>query len=296
MIDTRRLRYFVALADARHFGRAAEALNIAQPALTQQIRLLERDLDATLFSRTSRPITLTAAGAVLLREARVVLDQLDRAAWATRRAAKGAGASISIGATGYAACGVVPRFLSKLVTTMPDVTLSMRELSSPAQIAALDKGEIDIGFVRPPIVHELLSTVRVHREAFVAALPSAHPASKAASVRLRDLADLPIVIFEEGEAPGFRSLILHGCVEAGYSPRVVQEAQQVVTMMALVAASAGFAIVPASARCLAIPGVSFVEIADPFPTADIYAVWRRTEVGPTLTAFLRHMNAVAEPR
>jgi len=123
MIDTRRLRYFVALADARHFGRAAEALNIAQPALTQQIRLLERDLDATLFSRTSRPITLTAAGAVLLREARVVLDQLDRAAWATRRAAKGAGASISIGATGSAACGVVPRFLSKLVTTMPDVTL-----------------------------------------------------------------------------------------------------------------------------------------------------------------------------
>ncbi|MGQ9366412.1 LysR substrate-binding domain-containing protein [Azospirillum sp. A39] len=267
------MRYFVALAEEGHFGRAADALNIAQPPLSQQIRAIEAELQVTLFDRSRRPIALTLAGRTLLREARQILSQMERAEAMTRRAGKGEGGRLSVGITGTAALEFAVPVLSAFNRRRPNVSLSLREMSSPAQLDALEKGEIHIGFVRPPVVDERISIRLVHQEPFLVALPAAHEKASAAAVRLADLNGTPLVIFDRLEAPGFRDLILHVCRSAGYVPAVIQDAPQMLTMLCLVGSGLGMALVPRSAQRLAIDGVVFRPLLDDSPQIELYAAW-----------------------
>jgi DNA-binding transcriptional LysR family regulator len=272
-MDLRQLRYFVALAEEGHFGRAADSLNIAQPPLSQQIKALESDLRVTLFDRSHRPIQLTLAGHTLLREARLILAQMERAEAATKLAAKGEGGRLSIGITGTAVLEFAVPVLSAFSKRRPNVSISLREMSSPAQLEALEKGEIHIGFVRPPVTDDRFSITLVHQEPFLVALPSTHPKADAPAVRLADLNGTALVIFDRAEAPGFRDLILHVCRSAGYVPTAIQDAPQMSTILCLVGSGFGMALVPRSTTRLALEGVVFKPLIDDSPPIELYAAW-----------------------
>ncbi|ACL58050.1 LysR family transcriptional regulator [Methylobacterium nodulans] len=274
-MDLRHLRYFVVLAEQRHFGRAAELLNMAQPPLSQQIKALEDELEVTLFDRSTRPIELTAAGRTLLREARQILHHVSRAQAATRRAGQGQDGHLVIGVTGSAAMEFLPPVLLAFRARWPDIRLSLREMSSPEQIAALERGEIHIGFVRPPVLDDRLNVRLVHQDPFVVALPGDHPQAGVEGVRLADLNGTALIIFDPAEAPGFRDLIIHVCRTAGYVPETLESAPQMTTMLALVSAGLGFALVPRSARRLALERVVFRPLLDPCAAVELYAVWSR---------------------
>jgi DNA-binding transcriptional LysR family regulator len=285
-MDLRHLRYFVVLAEQRHFGRAAEMLNIAQPPLSQQIKALEDELQVTLFDRSMRPIELTPAGKTLLREARQILQQVTRAQAMTKHAGRGQEGNLVIGVTGSAAAEFLPPILSAFLERWPMVNLSLREMSSPAQLEALEKGDIHIGFVRPPVIDDRLEIRLVNQEPFMVALPANHPKANAAAIALTDLGDSPIVIFDRDEAPGFRDLIMHLCQSGGYFPSRVQEAHQMLTMLTLVAACVGVALVPRSARRLALENVVFKPLLNDSPLIELYAVWPREKHLPLIDELL----------
>jgi DNA-binding transcriptional LysR family regulator len=275
-MDVRLLRYFVAVAEQRHFGRAADILNMAQPPLSQQIRMLEEELAVKLFDRSSRPIELTAAGRTLLREARQILSQIKRAEALTRRAGRSEADNFRIGITGSAALEFAAPVIAIFNERFPDVQISLMELSSPAQIAALEKGDIQIGFVRPPVISEEISSRLVHQEPFLIALPERHPLAHTTSLRLRDLNGTPLVVFDSAEAAGFREMILHLCHSAGYTPSSMQDGHQMTTMLCLVASGLGAALVPQSARRITLEGVVFKPVLEEAPMIDLYAIWLKS--------------------
>jgi DNA-binding transcriptional LysR family regulator len=267
-MDIRLLRYFVTVAEQRHFGKAADILNMAQPPLSQQIRLLEDELAVKLFDRSSRPIELTAAGRTLLREARQILSQIKRAETLTQRAGKSETGNFRIGITGSAALEFAAPVITIFNERFPEVQLSLLELSSPAQISALERGSIQI------------SSRLVHQEPFLIALPERHPLAHTTGLRLRDLNGTPLVVFDSAEAPGFRELILHVCHASGYTPTTMQDGHQMTTMLCLVASGLGVALVPQSARRLALEGVVFKPVFEETPMVDLYAIWLKNRHNP----------------
>lgn len=286
-MDFRQLRYFVTLAEELHFGRAANILNIAQPPLSQQIKLLEGELEVSLFDRSSRPIKLTPAGLALLRESRAILSQVSRAEAIARQEGAGDAGRIIIGITGTAALEFAVPVLQALARRRPNVQVSLREMSSPAQLEALESGDIHIGFVRPPIMDERMSIRLVHKDPFYVALPKNHPKCYDEKVQLAELSGTPLVIFDREEAPGFRDLMLHLCRTAGYTPPIIQDAHQMTTMLCLVGAGLGCAMVPRSARRLAIEGVVFRPVADYSPAIELYAVWLPEKQAPFVDDLLQ---------
>ncbi|WP_321944351.1 LysR family transcriptional regulator [Paraburkholderia tropica] len=286
-LDLKHLRYFVALAEQRHFGRAAELLHIAQPPLSQQIRALEEFMGVTLFDRSVRPIDLTAAGRTLLREARQILAQVERAQSVTRRAGSAGQGVLRIGLTGTATLEFAAPVIALFRERFPDVQVSLSEMSSPQQQLAVQKGEIHIGLVRPPVLDDHLAVQLVDQEPFVIALPTAHPEAESEGLSIGKMAGTPLVVFSSEDAPGFRDLIFHLCATAGYQPTAIHEGHQVSTMLSLVAAGAGFALVPQSARRVQINGVSFHRLLDDSPLIDLYAISSREKPGQFAGEFLQ---------
>ncbi|MBK4992454.1 LysR family transcriptional regulator [Pseudomonas sp. S37] len=288
--DLKHLRYFVVLAEQRHFGRAAEILHMAQPPLSQQIKALESSLGVELFDRSVRPIGLTAAGRALFREARQILAQVERAETITRRAGTVEHGQLRISLTGTATLEFAAPVISLFKERFPHVHLSLQEMSSPQQQQAVEKGEVHIGFVRPPVIQDNLEVALVHQEPFIVALPSHHPLAGADGVRLQALGETPLVVFDSEDAPGFRDLISHLCATAGYRPSSIQEGHQVSTMLCLVASNAGFALVPQSARRIRIEGVTFQTLLDESPFIELYAISSRGKKGPFVGDFLQAVD------
>lgn len=284
--DLKHLRYFVVLAEQRHFGRAAEILHMAQPPLSQQIKVLEESLGVELFDRTVRPIELTASGRTLLREARQILAQVERAETNTRRAGTAENGQLRIGLTGTATLEFAAPVIALFKERFPHVQLSLEEMSSPQQQQAVQKGDIHIGFIRPPVIDENLEVSLVHQEPFIVALPTQHALASDDGIRLRELVDTPLVVFDSMDAPGFRDLIFHLCATADYRPPSIQEGHQVSTMLCLVASNAGFALVPQSARRIQIDGVTFQPLLDESPLIELYAICSRDKKAPFIEEFL----------
>jgi DNA-binding transcriptional LysR family regulator len=153
-------------------------------------------------------------------------------------------------------------------------------MSSPAQMAALGKGDIQIGFVRPPVISDEISSRLVHQEPFLIALPERHPLAHTTDLRLRDLTGTPLVVFDSIEAPGFRELILHVCHALGYTPTATQDGQQMTTMLCLVASGLGVALVPQSARRLTLDGIVFRPVLENAPLVELYAIWLKGRHDP----------------
>jgi len=291
--DTRQLRYFVALAEQLHFGRAAAALHISQPPLSRAISGLEAQLGARLFARSRRKVELTPEGARFYDEAKRLLGQLERAAREVGAMASGESGRLRLGFVSLADYGVLPGLLKGFKAARPGVSLALREMLSPEQAAALAAGELDFGLLLPPVAGEFEHLV-VQSEKFVAALPSRHAAARRGGrIEMRDLAGEPFVMVPREIAPGLYDIVAGLAARAGFAPRIAQEAIQMQTVVSLVSSGLGVAIVPASIANLGRKGVVYREITDPHPRLDLWLAWRRGEPGATARDFLAQARRIA---
>jgi DNA-binding transcriptional LysR family regulator len=290
--DTRQLRYFAALAEHLHFGRAAAALHISQPPLSRAIRGLEEQLGARLLTRSKRKVELTPEGARLYEDARRVLGQLERAAQEVAAMAAGQSGRLRLGFVSLADYGVLPGLLKAFKAARPGVALALREMLSPDQAAALAAGELDFGLLLPPVAADLEHLV-VQSEKFVVALPSRRAVQWRGRVAMRDLAGEAFVMVPREIAPGLYDIVAGLAARAGFSLRVAQEAIQMQTVVSLVSSGLGVAIVPASIANLGRRGVVYRELADAHPRLDVWLAWRRAELSPAAREFLAHARRFA---
>ncbi|WP_343727588.1 LysR substrate-binding domain-containing protein [Burkholderia seminalis] len=293
--DLRQWRYFATVADERHFGRAAERLSMTQPPLSQAIRALEDALGVALFVRTKRSVALTAVGAALLPDVHRLLASADALPPLARRLARGEAGSLSLAFVSTADYGLLPSLLRAFGARYPQVRLQLAEATSDVQIDELVAGRIDAGLVIPPVPprHAAgLSYLPVVREPLVVAMPAAaSDAAEDVPVHLAEVAALPLVIFPRRLAPGFYDIIT-GCYgAAGETPRIGQEAIQMQTIVSLVSAGMGVALVPQSLRNLRRTGVVYRPLAGHAPVVETGLVWRTGDVSPVLAGFIDVVRA-----
>ncbi|HYD65937.1 LysR family transcriptional regulator [Azospirillum sp.] len=268
-MDLRHLRHFVAVAEELHFSRAAARLGIGQPPLSQSIQALEAELGAKLFERTRRHVELTEPGHLLLAEAREILARTERAVVLTRRAARGEVGELRIGFTAASPfLPVVPRIIDAYRRSSPDVHLTLTELPSLRQLAALADGRIDVGFVREPRTPtgDAFTFHTVLREPLIAVLRADHRLAALDPVPLAELRDEPFVFYPADYGTSTLEQVSALCAAAGFQPRVAQEAREAFTIIGLIAAGLGVSILPAQLRQVAVEGVVYRSL----DTADAY--------------------------
>jgi DNA-binding transcriptional LysR family regulator len=292
-MELRHLRYFVTVAEELHFGRAAERLHLSQPPLSMQIKALESEIGTQLLERSRRKVELTPAGAVFLREAREILARVEQAMAAAQRAGRGEIGELTIGFISIADYNVLPQVLSEFRIHQPSVRLNLREATTDAQLLDLVQQRIDVGFVLAPIQDGRLATRALLSEPLVAALPESHPLARGRGpLSVARLADSPFILFPRHMAPGLYDDVVSFCRQAGFSPRVEQEAVQMQTIISLVSAGLGVAMIPASMRNLGRTGVVYRNLREPSPQTEILVAWRKGETAPALVRFLESVEAV----
>ena len=288
-MELRDLRYFVAVAQHRNFSRAAEQLHVSQPALSEQIRKLEDELGTPLFERTSRGAILTDAGEAFLPQARAVLAQADVAAESVRMVAEGVAGTLTIGFIDSAALGILPALIRRFTARYPNVKLRLRELGTRLQLAAVEAGEIDVGIVRGPVWNAGLAGRLIATESLLLALPGEHRLAGEEAVRLADLRDDGFITYPADRGAGLYEETLRLCHDAGFEPKIVQEANEITTIIGMVAAGLGVAIVPASVGAVAPDGVVY-RPTDPRAELERWAVWRESAPLGVVHAFVRSLS------
>ncbi len=275
-MELRHLRYFVAVAEARHFTRAAETLGIGQPPLSQQIQMLEREMGTPLFRRLPRGVELTDAGQTFFDDARRILGDVQHATERAQRVARGELGRLRVGMINSAPFHpLIPQVIREFRRRYPNVALSLEERATPDLAAAVLNQTVDLAFVRPLLgIGEGLLVETLIDEEMVVALPSGHPLARRAKVPLLALSIEPFVLFPRTVGAGLYDEIISACHSAGFSPRVVQEASQVTSICNLVAAGLGVSLVPASMQQVHSDGVTYRAIAKPAPTARLSVVLR----------------------
>ena len=296
-LELRLLRYFTAVAEEMHFGRAAARLAMTQPPLSQAIRALEDMLGVALFVRTKRSVELTPVGKDLLPEVRRLLAGADALRPLAQSLARGEAGVLSLAFVSTADYGLLPLLLRDFGARYPGVRLQLVEATSDVQVEELLAGRIDAGLVIPPLPprHAVaLSYVPIAREPLVIAMSSDAAARLGQGaeewsempVSLHQLADAPLIVFPRRLAPGFYDIIM-GCYgAAGLIPHVGQEAIQMQTIVSLVSAGMGVALVPQSLRNLQRTGVVYRPLRDAQPVVETGLVWRNSEVSPVLEGFI----------
>ncbi len=288
-IELRHLRYFVAVAQELHFGRAAERLGITQPVLSDQIRRLETLLGVQLLHRTKRVVQLTEPGKSFLVDVIQVLEQTDAAIATVRRAAQGKFGKLAIGYTGPALYTVLPEIVRTFRDRNPNIEITLHEHCTPAQEAALFADKIHVAFLHPPIDSNVqLQTVL--QEPMVVALPENHPLAHRSFLSIKELAQDSFILFPRDIGPYLYSQIIGLCNRAGFNPRVVQEATPQPTMIGLVAAGIGIAFVSASMQTISRPGVVYRQLQEEAPTLQLAIAWKNEQKSPVLQNFLNVVN------
>jgi DNA-binding transcriptional LysR family regulator len=278
-MELRHLRYFVALADALNFTRAARGLGITQPSLSSQMRQLETEMGTSLFRRETRGVELTDAGKLMFEEARVILTEVERAKTDVVRRARGETGKINIGSAGATYFHpLIPAIIGEFTKEHPDVVLMPEESNTSLLLARLRAGAIDLAFVRPPFLDtDGLSCDALVKERMLIALPAAHPLARSTSASLSALAQERIILFPRTINPPVYDAILAAFARAGVSPRLTQEAPQVTAAIPMVAAGLGVTFVPESMSRLHPDGVVFVAVEGPTVPVDICLAYRRTQ-------------------
>ncbi len=280
------LRGFLAVAETLHFSRAAQRLNLSQPALSLQIRALEAELGVKLFERNRRKTEITEAGAVFREEAAAALKALDHAALRARQAAAGRIGSVRIGFISTAAALVVPPLVTRFRADHPEVELEMRHALTAEQIEGLNRGDLDVGFFRMPAAPGAgIATLVVHREPFRLFVPEGDPLARAPRPALADLDGREVVVYARRNAPGFHDLLLRMLDDAGASPATLHQANDMSSLMSLVAAGVGAAVAPASVGQYGPPGVVGRDL-DGLPPSVVVMAHRADERRPAVRAFV----------
>lgn len=287
-MELRHLRYFVAVAEELHFGRAAKRLRMSQPPLSQQIAALERELGARLFER-GRRTALTHAGRMMLPEARATLEQAERAAGTARRADRGEVGGLSVGFVRSATFLALPVSLRAFRDKAPDVELSLHPLSTLEQLDAFEEGSIDVGFLfRLPgqPISDWLTLRTVSREPLVAGMPEGHPLAHKEEVPLGDLSRDRLLLMARSAGAGTFDSIVALCRKAGFEPDDVQEIFDTQTVAQLVAAGVGVSLHIGDPRLLRSYGVVYRAVDDPEASWELAIATRNDDRAPVVGAFL----------
>ncbi|QUH02293.1 LysR family transcriptional regulator [Saccharopolyspora erythraea] len=295
-MELRHLRYFTAVAETCHFGRAAERLHVAQPALSHAIRQLEAELGAPLFTRTTRQVRLTPAGEFLLGEARRVLGAVDDSVRGVRRIADGRGGLLRVGFTGTAAFSQLPRIARVVRRELPGVALEIHpDLLTPAQCDGLRDGDLDLGVLRPPSRGDGIELHTIEVEPLILAVPADHRLAVEPELSVADLRAEDFIVYA-GKDSVVNDAVLRSCQAAGFSPHREHEAAGTAVLLALVAGGLGVAVLPASARALPLAGVVFRDLADA-GSVELALAWRRDDDSALLRSVLEVLETAlpAEP-
>ncbi|PHK93277.1 LysR family transcriptional regulator [Pseudoroseomonas rhizosphaerae] len=263
-MELKQLRAFLAVAEELHFGRAAARLNMLPTALGRQVRLLEEALGTPLLRRTTRQVATTPAGDALAAEARAILEHAAAAARLVRGMAAHPAGRLRIGAIDSAAAGLLPGLLARFQAAHPGIATRLTEAKGSAILPQLRAGRLDLGFVRPPLTPEPDLAFRwLLQEHPVAALPSRHPLARRRRLRLAELAPQPLILPPRRTRPHSHDGVMRLFAAVGLSPRVAQEAEEKQTIVSLVAAGIGIALLPEWAARMRVPGVVFRPVALP---------------------------------
>ncbi|MEO3828850.1 LysR substrate-binding domain-containing protein [Actinomadura sp. B10D3] len=282
-MDLRHLRYFVAVAEELHFGRAAERLTMAQPPLSQAIRRLETELGVELLHRSTRRVDLTDAGRAYLARARTILGEVDEAAHEARRVAAGAVGHLAVGCVGSATYSLLPALSRGLSRELPGVDFSFRgEMLVPDQVAALRTGGIDLALLRPPIADLSLTVLPLRRDRLVVAVPADHPGAALPRVGVADLADAHLIVHSADRRSVMYDVVLGLFRDAGVEPRIRHEVGETSTLITLVAGGLGVAVVPEPVAVLALDGVVFRPLVRPSAQVDLAIAHRTDRTEPHL--------------
>ncbi len=262
-MELRSVRYVLAVAETLHFGRAAERVRVAQPSLSRQVRALEREIGVALFDRTSRRVTLTTAGAAFVPVARRAIDLLDVAAERARESARGQLGQLSLGFVATAAIDVLPRVLILHRAHRPQVSVTLTECATAEQVQLLVDGDLDVAIGRDMPAMEGLRVDVVRTETILVAVPDTHPLARLTTIRPTDFAEQPLVRLPPGmsrRADLLLAEIAAGAMTGPLDPVGVQEAHQYMTLLALVAAGTGLALVPQPVAQLRQDGVRYLPL------------------------------------
>ncbi|MGK4003736.1 LysR family transcriptional regulator [Sorangium sp. So ce1036] len=281
-MDLHHLRAVAALSEQLHFGRAARALHISQPALSKQLKQLEDELGGALFVRGRSGVAPTALGRQLAEDARALLRDVDQALARARRIARGEAGALRLG-FGVATAALVARVVVRFRQRAPGVHVELQDMSTPAQLDALRSGALDLGFVRLPAPPDLAS-LEVVRDRLVAAAPRGRAAALEAAGP-RALGEEPFVLLPRAVSVSFHDHVLRVCAHLGFRPRVAQEARDFATVLALVEAGIGVALLPASAMKGRAARVAPMRLPLPEAIFRVGAVWRRDRPDPAIATF-----------
>jgi DNA-binding transcriptional LysR family regulator len=283
-LELSELRAFLVLSNRLHFGQAAEALHVSQPALTKQMQRLEAKVAGPLLIRGYRRVTLTPAGEILRDRARSLLREAEIAEQMARLAVNGKAGLLRIGFGIASLAAGLPGILARFRHHFPAVQVSMRDMSTPDQIAALEQGDIDVGFVRLPVERAELVTVPVLEEVLVAAVPRGMSYRKG----LSGLSNEPFVVISRSVSASFFDHLIGTCRAAGFSPRIVQEVNELFTVLNLVQAGLGVSLVPRSASLMRVPDVRLLDTNLAEAKWRIGLAWRKLDQSdPLVRNFVR---------
>ncbi|WNS78550.1 LysR family transcriptional regulator [Domibacillus sp. DTU_2020_1001157_1_SI_ALB_TIR_016] len=281
-MELRQLEYFMAVAEELNFSRAAKRLRITQPPLSLQIRNLEKELEVILFYRNNRHVELTEAGKAFYKDISKLFDHLQCAVENAQRSHEGKLGNLRVGFVGSATYDILPSVLREFRCLFPDVQVHLHELSTPLQVEALRQNEIDIGVLRPPVLDHSLCTEIVSIAPCVLAVPKQHPLLKKQNISLADLKPYPFVMLSPKTWAGLYNEILGLC-----NPIIQQEALEFQTVIGLVAAGMGIAVVPQSATNLHTQEVVYKDINNQLPLASMGVSYRRNDQSPLVKAFVK---------
>ncbi|WP_392839923.1 LysR family transcriptional regulator [Streptomyces sp. LN500] len=290
-MELRHLSAFIAVAEELHFGRAAKRLQMAQPPLSQQIRQLEKELGVQLFERNTRSVRLTSAGESFLQPVRTVLDDLETAVRAARAAGRGEYGRVTIGFAGASSHETLPLLTRAVRAAHPALELVMKgQTYADVALAGVADGSLDLGFVRLPVTRPGVRYRVIDEEELVCALPSDHPLARLEQIPLEVLAQEPFVSFPANTGSTVRDATVGACEAAGFNPRVVQEAPDSYTILALVAAGVGVTLTVTSCQHIQQNGLVYRPLAGPPIRLQAALAWRTDNPSAALRAVL----AVAE--
>lgn len=285
-MELRHLRFLTHIADYGSFTRAAEALHMAQPPLSQQIKRLEDDLGVRIFERSGRGAKLTMAGATLIERARAILALAEEFEDLARALGAGDQGDLRIGmAGGVSLLPLIPAAIHAFRREKPGVTVTLEESNTPALCASLRHGQVDIAIIRPPVFDADIVVRPLIDELTIIALPDTHPRAKAEGLYLHEIADDPLILFERHLGPGFYDTIISACLQSGFSPQLGQSAPQVAATIPMVAAGMGVAIIPAYLQQIHTEGVTFHPILGETPRATIAMAMTRAAPSKATLAF-----------
>jgi DNA-binding transcriptional LysR family regulator len=298
-MELRHLRYFVAVGEEQHYGRASRRLRVAQPALSRQIQDLEEEIGFKLFERLPRGVKLNPAGKLFLEDARRILQEISDAAARAARVARGRSGTLRVGFTENASWrGIVPDSFRRFREQQPDAELQLHPAASLDQIEAIRAGRLDAGFVNfMPEADPELDQVAVGNPHVELAVPKRHPLAKLKKARLRDLVDAAFVWFPRWAGPAFYDQMMEACYRGGLkSPRIVQEGNNEATILSLVSTGLGVGWVLGTARWRSPATVAILPVVDLNVTLRLALAWRRDNNSPLLASFIAEVARLPEVR